>query len=249
MGTQIDLAPGLTDEARGILQKVASGKLDIEQALGQLRAPTPPPARTPVKVEPLPEQVLQDLRDLPDDLVAVTTKVVRELTGPERAKLLLTREKVSRVKKVLEDFFKNGVRERVLQHNDLVAERVRPVDPETGRPFDPQTAERDANGHYLLSMRTPAPETGKVFSWEVPPAKPYVDSGRLAAALAAGQISQEEYEGMTSVPPTPEREWDPPKATAYLSRRPELARRVAGLALAYKDRHGSLNVRDSKGDD
>lgn len=129
-----------------------------------------------------------------------------------------------------------ALREYAQNHLDLVAEA-------TGL-ADPDSTPRDAAGHYLVETRQPIPGTSVDMVRELSGGKIAPDSDMLAAAVAAGHFTPEEYRALTTVVHV--RVFSEAKARQAALADPTLITRLARHAMLVKPRQASIRTRPTK---
>jgi len=208
-------------------RKVADGTIKLPDLWKALAVPAPSEA---VAQPPLPAVITEKqsaaLAHLPEVFGKVIPTEVRALTPDEVTTLMDERLTLDEIAALAEDR-KKEIRTTVLNH----------IDEEIG---DDETP-RDKEGHVLTAAKIPAPEFGKVFSWELRNNGGTLNPNALLALVEAGTIDRQVYLDMT----TQVRVVDENKFMLQLKKHPELID-VLGDAVTETSQTGSFYVRKAK---
>jgi len=208
-------------------QKVAAGTIKLPDLWKALAVPETVEV---VAQAPLPAVITEKqtaaLAHLPEVFGKVVPTEARLLTPGEVTNLMDERLTLDEIATLAEDR-KKEIRTTVLNH----------IDQGDGN----NEAPRDKEGHILTATKIPAPEFGKVFSWELRSGGGSLNPNALLALVDAGTIDRQTYLDMT----TQVRVLDENKVMLQLKKHPELIDAL-GDAVTETSQTGSFYVRKAK---
>jgi hypothetical protein len=208
-------------------RKVADGTIKLPDLWKALAVPAPSEvvAQAPLAAV-ITEKQTAALSHLPEVFGKVIPTEVRSLTEDEVATLMDERLTLDEIAALAEDR-KKEIRTTVLNHID--------------EEIDDDDAPRDKEGHVLTAAKIPAPEFGKVFSWELRNNGGTLNTSALLDLVEAGTIDRQIYLDMT----TQVRVVDENKVMLQLKKHPELIDAL-GDAVTETSQTGSFYVRKQK---
>jgi hypothetical protein len=196
-------------------RKVADGTIKLPDLWKALAVPAPSEV---VAQAPLPAVITEKqsaaLAHLPEVFGKVIPTEVRALTPDEVTTLMDERLTLDEIAALAED------RKKEIRNDETP---------------------RDKEGHVLTAAKIPAPEFGKVFSWELRNNGGTLNPDALLALVEAGTIDRQVYLDMT----TQVRVVDENKFMLQLKKHPELID-VLGDAVTETSQTGSFYVRKQK---
>jgi len=213
-----NLPVALTDQIARLLKE--NPKSDLIQLLADSFTESGSERNLPqeVKVPTLTKAHTEALARLPEVFGKVRVTEPRRLTDEELTALVEERETIDTLMAVLKKRKEETLRENLANHLDRVAESEGLVNPES--------AETNDAGHYLVKQDFPVDGTDKKVQAIVSEGRPLVDSARLEELHQQGHISRADYLAITSVPPVA-RVFDADKARKAILKNPALLNAIA----------------------
>jgi hypothetical protein len=236
MATRTPAKTGIKSLIRQAMDRVESGEMSLLDAIrGIGKVPDAPPTEV-VRVAPITEEQHAALAELPKVYGVVAPKSRRLLRGGELRDLARERKVIDTILALIKERKEVGIRETVLAHHDLAAERDHGAGPDTPT---------DKNGHYLVKdVQYPVPELDLAWVPQVSDGEVTISADLLHAAMKAGLISRETYMQITR---PAKREFDEVAARAAIREDPELLLVIAEHTVVQGRGKVSLYLRGDKG--
>lgn len=234
----------VTELVQRAAELVAAGKLSLLDALKQVRELPALPEPKAVRVAPITDGQRAALARLPEVYGQVVPKTPRMLKPLELSKLAEERDTIDEILALVKERKDVSIREAVLNHFDLAAERDHGA--------TPGVTPVDANGHYLArdeanrNLEIPVPDRDEKWVWQVSDGSVQISSAQLQAAYKAGAITREQWMAITK-PAEVKREFDEPAARTAIRENPDLMLLIAEHGVTQGRGRGSLYLRPDKG--
>lgn len=218
-------------------ERIRAGKVTLADVVKVLVpdevGSTAPPAKIPLPavITPLAQHALDELGDVFGSVVPTERRI---LSDDELEQILVERETIDTILKLLETRKSDSIKTTILNHLDVVLE-------DTLTPERLAELERDKDGHYYYAEKVEVPGTAKAFSWEVTDGTPQLSPAKLKELDEAGEIDHALYLEITE----PIRTVNEQKLLLAMSKRPEEVLKVVRAASIPAKKKGSLYVRNA----
>jgi hypothetical protein len=202
------------------MAQVVQGKMTLAEAIAKALGDKHQVAKVKPEVPtviPITDEHRRALKRIVEVYGKVTPTEPRLLTPSEQQALLVERDTIGEILKLLKDRKEVSLRETIANHLDRVAEEKRLADEDT---------RKDARGHYALKQDEPVPDTDQKFQRILVEPKPEISGAVIQALHEAGKIDRADYLAITRMPLV-KRSFDQTKASEAITKDPGLLFRIA----------------------